>query len=343
MLGAAWRVAGDARYLHKPRFSTSGDLVGRPGLFNPDNRYSSALLDPNGRYRIFGRRGSHAQLTLQFLDHYPLVGLGKGLLVVAFDALGVSPGEAFELHLGGSELPSHWWPMPEGARAVLVRQTFNDWQSETASTLRIERLDAAGSVPDGPSQMDLAAEYLERIAALWSDDYLAGLRRLPENQMPPMRPSAVVDGGLSGQQGVIARFAIEADDALVVTVKASDAAYQSIQVGDYWFVTPNPVAYQSSLNLTQSEVDSDGYARYVISERDPGIANWLCTGGATNGYIMLRWQGIKTPLAADDQPRAKRVSFDELDAELPPTTARMSADERKRALAARLAIPALKR
>jgi len=345
MLAAAFRLAGEARYVQSPRFSTAGDIVGRPGLFNPDNIYSSALLDPDGHYRIHGRRGSHTQFTLQFLDHYPLIDLGKDLFVIEFDAIGIAPGEAFELYFGGQRAPAgaRFWPMPKGARSVLARQTFSDWQSETPSTLRIERLDQTGPLPDGPIQMELAADYLDRIARIWSEHYLAGLRQLPENVIPPRRDSADADGGLSGQQGVIARYRIGAQEALVVTVAASDAAYQGMQVGDYWFVTPDPVTYPSSLNRTQAAVDPDGYIRYVICERDPGVANWLATGGANQGYIMLRWQGLRTPLAADDPPRAEVVSLEALSASLPPTTLRVNANQREQALSLRRAIPTLKR
>ena len=127
-----------------------------------------------------------------------------------------------------------------------------------------------------------------------------------------------------------------------MTVRASDAAYQSIQLGDGWFVTPDPVAHPSSLNRTQSAVDADGFVRYVVSERDPGVANWLGTGGTREGYLMLRWQGIETPLTAEDPPEAERVPLAALADALPPGTRRVSAEERSQALAARRAIPTLK-
>jgi hypothetical protein len=188
LIESAWRVAHAARYLEAPSFSAGKGIVGLPGLFNPDNRYSSALLEPQGSYRIWGTRGSHSRFSLQFLDTYPLVGLSKGLMVINLDELGIEPGEDFDLLLGGEASDDSrdlWWPLPETVQAVLARQTFNDWAKETASVIRIARLDGSRDLPRGPTHADLAADYLERITDLWSDHHLAELGRLPENVMPP--------------------------------------------------------------------------------------------------------------------------------------------------------------
>jgi len=341
LIASAWRIAHDARYLHAPRFSSGRGIVGLPGLFNPDNRYSSALLDPEGTYRISGVRGTHVHLTFQFIDSYPLVGLSQDLAVIDADQLGIEPGEAFVFELGGEPRGDDWRPMPNGARAVLVRETFGDWSSETRTTLRIERLDPAGATPDGPPHAELAADYLTRMTALWSEGYLRGLRRLPVNVIPPIRASAGEAGGLRGQQGVMARFELAADEVLVVSMTATDAAYQAIQLGDPWFTTPNPLRRQSSLNRTQAAVDADGRMRFVISARDPGVANWLDTGGFDSGYVFVRWQGIQTELGPADQPVVERIRRDALADVLPAVTLLVTPEERARRLSRRAALPAL--
>ena len=345
LIESAWRMSHAARYLETPRFASSKGIVGLPGLFNPDNLYRSALLEPSGVYRISGTRGSHERFTLQLLDAYPLVGLSKGLMVIDFDELGVEPGDAFEVRLGGPEPHADtemWWPMPEDAQAVLARQTFNDWATETPSSIRIHRLDGSRDVPRGPDHADLAADFLDRITTLWADHYLAQLERLPENAFPTIRPSGEEAGGLGGQQGVITRYRLDEEEALVVVVRASDAAYQAIQLGDQWFTTQNPVRYPSSSNRSQAIVDADGLLRFVISHRVPGVANWLATAGAEHGYIMIRWQGIRTPLGDADQPRAVRVPLSEIDAHLPADSVRMTPEEREEQLSKRAHLPVLK-
>ena len=171
----------------------------------------------------------------------------------------------------------------------------------------------------------------------------ARLRRLPVNIMPPMRSSKDKDGGLSGQQSVMARFQLEENEALVVRARASDAVYQAIQLGNYWFATPNPTMHQSSLNLSQAKVDEDGYVRYVISLKDPGVANWLDPDGSQEGYIFMRWQGISTPLTASDQPVARKILFENLADHLPEGSFAFSHSQRSAQLKDRASLPALKR
>lgn len=341
LIGSAWRLSHYARHLNAPRFSGSDEFIGLPGLFNPDNIYRNALLDDTASYRISGERGSHVQLTFQFIDSFPLIGLSKDLLVINLDKLGVKPGDRFEFFLGGPKRQGLWWPMPKGAKTVLARQTFNDWAVETHTTLNIERLHATQNIPAGPKRLVLAADYLQKVTDLWTDSYMKDLRRLPINSIPPMRASKERDGGLSGQHTAIARFKLDEGESLLITSKPSDAAYQAIQIGNYWFATPNPVMYQSSLNMSQAYINKDGLLRYVISNEDPGIVNWLNSAGANQGYILLRWQGIRSPLTAADQPTAKRVLSKELRQYLPDDSLEFDAHQRDQQMRLRANYPAL--
>jgi hypothetical protein len=55
----------------------------------------------------------------------------------------------------------------------------------------------------------------------------------------------------------------------------------------------------------------------VISERDPGVANWLECTGHRRGYIQLRWQRLARDLGPADGPRAEVVKVAELEQRLP--------------------------
>ena len=52
--------------------------------------------------------------------------------------------------------------------------------------------------------------------------------------------------------------------------------------------------------------------RFVISERDPGVANWLECTGHRRGYVQLRWQRLSRDLLPEDGPRAEVVKVAEL-------------------------------
>jgi len=325
LVAASLDVFEQSRHLDAPYFGRSAGLDGRPGLFNPDNIYRSALLSGEGRYRISGKRGSHALFTLQILDAYPVIALGKNLAVIDFDALGVRAGADFSIALGGVRTEGHWFALPPSARAILARQTFTDWNTETASTFRIERLDTAASPADASVPGASAADYLAAASRLWNGGLYT---RVPVNAFPPPRPSDTAAGGLGGQQSVMARFRLEAGKVLVVSVRRSAARYQGIQLGDPWFVTPNAVDHTASFSTAQAAVDDDGVLRFVISDTDPGVANWLDPGDTREGFVFLRWQGLPAPLVAEDAPRIEAVPVSELRAHLPSGTRWLNAAER---------------
>jgi hypothetical protein len=165
--------------------------------------------------------------------------------------------------------------------------------------------------------------------------YLAQLQ-LPLNTLPA--PSESRDG-LKGQQSVMSRFRITADQALIITVRASDAAYQGIQLGDPWFVTPDWSLHQCSLNARQAWIDPDGMMRFVVSLRDPGVPNWLDPDDNAEGYLFMRWQGLNLPLATADAPRADLVPLSKLRRHLPRGTPVIDAAERARQIARRRVPP----
>ena len=81
---------------------------------------------------------------------------------------------------------------------------------------------------------------------------------------------------------------------------------------------------QSSLNGHQASISDDGVFRAVISQRDPGIANWLDTSGATQGCITYRWnQAGSSPV-----PTLRLIPFAELEGSLDDRWIRISPGKR---------------
>lgn len=339
LVAAAVAVHAQSRRLDRPAFAVSLEIEGRPGLVNPDNLYTAALLSDTGRYRIHGRRGSHALLSLQLLDAYPVVGLGRNLAVIDLDALGIRPGQGFEVFLGGAPREGLWFALPPGAKAVLARQTFADWQAEAASRVEIERLDQPAPTVAPEEAAATAGDYLLSASRTWNEVYLAGLKRLPVNSLPAPRPSDAAAGGLGGQVSVMARYRVGPGEALVITVKDSGAPYQALQVGDPWFVTPHFVRHASSLNRAQASRGADGSFRFVLSLEDPGVADWIDLAGFGEGYLFMRWQGLGRALRADEAPQAELVPIAALRSRLPADTRRVSAEERAEQLRRREAAP----
>jgi hypothetical protein len=342
LIDQAWTLASEDALRFEPIFYGSGTLGGRPGLFNPDNVYLTTLLDPAGRYRITGQRGTHAQLILQLLDDPSVVALGQSRGVIDVSALGVAAGEDFELFLGGEQRGGRWFALAPDANSLLVRMTFADWARETPSTLRIERLDTPPPHAEDPAHGRLAraAQFLDGASALWLDVFIQRLEAsVPVNGVTELRPTR---DGLAGQYSVNGRFDLAEDEALVIEVARSSATYQAIQLGDAWFVTPDWTRHQVSLNHAQARADADGRLRFVIARRDPGVLNWLDTAGNARGYLFMRWQGVAAPLGPEHAPTARLVKLANLRAVLPADTPRTSAEERAAQLSARRHAPSRK-
>ena len=131
-------------------------------------------------------------------------------------------------------------------------------------------------------------------------------------------------------------FDLADDEAMVVTAWPVGADYQGIQLMDLWMESLEYANRQTSLTTDQAQPDDDGAFRFVISSRDPGVANWLDTVGRRRGLVFLRYDGV-TGSTFDPGRRAtgEKVRLADLEAHLAADTARASADERRRAIASR--------
>ncbi|MDP3890905.1 hypothetical protein [Nocardioides sp.] len=286
----------------------------RQGLDNPDAIYFNAYLDAGASYVVSGVRGTTTDLSFQIMDG-TYSAEGAPTSVAAFD------DRELEIAADGTYV---WRFGPElglGKGATLiVREVFSDWNAEQRGQLRIQRLDTAG-VPRGPVTAERIAKRYG-VAAKMLTGRLRTWFAFPEwftykEPVNTLTVPASTPGGLASQFSSIGHYDLAEDEAMIVTVPASDAPYQAIQIGSRWYVSTDYEHHQTSLTRAQSHVDDDGMLRYVISERDPGLANWLETCGHQKGVMMLRWQRLSRELAAADGPQVEVVSFDELPARLP--------------------------
>jgi len=223
----------------------------------------------------------------------------------------------------------------EGDHPTLtVRHFFYDWDTEVASSLRIERLGDAVGAQD--LSVDPAVAVSRQLVALgdFVQDNLAfflqfGAAAPTNGFLPPIDRSDM--GAAAENRPVIGRWELNPGEALIVEVEPPEGIYWSYSIGNPWWETIHYGRHQSSLNAHQAAVDTDGLVRVVLCERDPGVANWLDTAGHSNGPIILRC--VRTTTAPT--PSTRVVSFDDIQAELPSGTATVTAEERAWIVAAR--------
>ena len=283
--------------LEQPLFINPTHQFSRQGLDNPDAIYLHAYLTEGVEYVVRGRRGTSADLSFQVMGGtYSADTAATNLL--AFDDRG--------LEVAGDGMFEFRHVAEPGAKTLIVREVFNDWDREHRGTLTIERADTLGR-PRRPltretlqKRYDVAARSLVGSIRTWFafPDFFQN--KEPVNTLTPPRSTP---GGLASQRSSIGHYELAEDEAMIVQVPRFDACgYQGFQIGSDWYASTDYETHQTSLTKAQAVTDPDGVMRFVIAERlDEPIANWLETTGHRTGPIMLRWQRIETG-REDDVP-----------------------------------------
>ncbi|MDF2585508.1 MAG: hypothetical protein K0R33_4151, partial [Mycobacterium sp.] len=134
-------------------------------------------------------------------------------------------------------------------------------------------------------------------------------------------------------------FQLADEEALVITIDRAGAGYFIVPVTDDWTVTKDYWNEQTSLNNVQSVADDAAGTTYtiVVSPSDPGVANWVSTGGLNQGTISIRFQDIDPAVTQLPTVSARVVALSELASVLPPNTQYVTAAQRAAQIATRKA------
>jgi len=327
----------------QPRFAKSIDWTSKSGMDNPDNNYFVALIDDAAAYRISGTRGTTKNLTFQLVIGQPGVGnAGTSTNVSLLNAteMHFEADGRYEIYVGAENPKGHhnWLKTAPGAEALLVRFSHSDWSTEQVGELDIELLGEQG-ISAAPLSTSIMAEKLRKAAvhlydrnATWVGYSKMILNMLAANTLATARAT---QGGLVGQYSSLGNWDFGDDQAMIISVAAGNSSYQSIVLGNLWFVSLNYESRTSSFTLDQAYKSSDGLYHFVISHKDPGIQNWLDTEGHQRGLINLRWQGMSGPLLEHQQPSARLVPFAQLAKELPTDALGFDSEQRFEQIRAR--------
>jgi hypothetical protein len=346
-LRLAWAYQRDFPY-----FAQSTGPYTKMGLDNPDTLYFHSYLRDDAEYVVTGRRGSTVDLSFQVLNgDYSPVEVPDSLTAFDDRVIEMADDGTFELRFGPArDNPGrNYFTLGAGSAMLLVREVYSDWSSERRGTIGIRRADRAGCAPPAPDTGTLAKRYsvagkillsrLRTFLAFPEWFYLP----LPVNTLTPPRPTP---GGLATQFSSAGHYDLEDSQAMIVTVPAagrSIAPYQGIQLGSLWYISLDYINHQTSLTADQARVDPDGRMRFVVSERDPGVANWLERTGHRRGYLQIRWQRLTRELKPDDGPAVEIVPVADLAGRLPYyEQAQVSPEQHAERIAARQAAVAVR-
>lgn len=132
-------------------------------------------------------------------------------------------------------------------------------------------------------------------------------------------------------------FDLADDQAMVVTITPGNARYFVVPVTDLWTITGDYWDQQTSLNNAQALADPDGRYTFVISPADPGVHNWVSTGGLNTGTVSIRFQDLDLSSSQTPTLTSAVVAHSDLGSVLPPTTVFVTPAQRAAQVAERTA------
>lgn len=320
-----------------PEFTRMIDLGMRWGLDSPDCLYLVASVNDASRYRIWGDVGSANHFDIQVnTGHYALGELAsiRTLGSISGDELVASDSGEFELFVGGEKTPGNWIPSGPGARFLLLRQNFLDWERERPATLRIEKVGGSVAKPNLRSdqiaeRLDLLRSWIEKGGGLWQSMSRGMLDLAPNSVVIYAPEDSAEHSGLKGQIYCQGNFRCAPDEAVLFEAVPPPARHWNLALANFWWETVDFVHRQGSLNASQAHIDGDGVLRVVIAHRDPGVVNWLDPCGHEAGTLILRFILAEGELPL---PTSRVVPLADLEGELPAGTPRVTPEEREEIL-----------
>ncbi len=316
-----------------PEFGRMVDHRMKWGLDAPDCLYLYASVRGDAAYRIHGLRGTANHIDFQVnYGHFADGDIAKWGTIASLNGLEleVDRDGTFELMLGPDSTGPNTLRLAEGAEFVLVRQYFADWERERPADLTIERVGAL--YPPPPLRTDAMAARLERLrqwlssgGALWDQMSKSFLSMEPNTLAVHLTDLSDKRAGMRGQAYGIGNFACAPDEAVIVEFVPPPCRHWSVSLANRYWESLDFTTRQGSLNAHQAVLDSDGAFRAVISQGDPGVANWLDPDGHTQGSIVARFLLAERAPA----PTMRRVAASALLAQLPDGTARVTPEERR--------------
>jgi hypothetical protein len=283
---------------------------------NPDNIYRRAALDPSSRYRLNGWViGKPAgDVTLSILPDLAAQESWQQV-TCTLEQLRVDPGGRFSVLLDSDEPRgerSNHISLRPGTARMTIRESMTDWDMQSPIRFSIERLAGPPSRRNinEPSMARELADRLPRFARHWID---FGNRTYFSTAPNEFAPLGMPPGGLATQLSVMGNFSLREDEALWVRMSTLGARYWGIQLQDPWMFALPYRDRCGSRNSLQSVPSADGSLDFVISIRDPGVANWLDTDGLSQGAMQVRWQGLPTGVLPAAAVQTRKLRMDEID------------------------------
>ena len=343
---------------------------------NPDTIYRFVPVNKTAEYVLTGRiyAGIPADTTFSVLEGtsgktssiLTLADLdisADGTFVITVSGDPAAPGQTNHLQLTSE------------STLIAARNTLGDWNTEDPMELEVQKVSGPRNslfaqlggfvffgrlVNDHPFLASLAslipplaiadtslvrgpltallmlvrgANQEAKYMALATTDSATGQLRQPNVMTQPASNAEFLANQLQSN----GYFQLANNEALVLTIDPGSAEYFTVPVYNDWTITDDYWNQQTSLNNYQAVPNGDGTYTMVVSVADPGVKNWVSTGGLNQGLISMRFQNLDPNSPDVPSVQSAVVKLADLPGYLPAGTVFVTPVQRTAQLDARLA------
>jgi hypothetical protein len=314
----------------------------RWGIDNPDNVYRFAPIDGASKYELTIHPSSPGPVQFSFIVYDSFVGEGgrqdnldAPVAALRDQDVKANADGSFTITIDSAPANgrvNHLQTSPQ-AKVLLIRNTFNDWGVQIPQAASIKRTDGpASAVLTHQQIVDRAVELIQagtQTILGWETKGFAA-KATPNSIAAPFARGGGWGFAANGN------FKVGSDEALIVTLDPVGARYVGFDLTDPWLVSREHVGATGSLNNNQIRANADGTYTYVVAPQDPGVANWVDTGGLHEGKLLIRWQVLPASAKADGAVRkVELVKVADLKSALPAGFEAVSPLQRQASRAAR--------
>lgn len=291
---------------------------------NPDALYYFAPVRGDREYRIKGNL-SGATYT-SFTIEKGGAGTGNQVqgssAVLADDDLITDESGNFEIILSPRKSPGNWLELDAASVQITTRHYYESRTSIAADPgaaipLSIEPLTADAELPQITDTT--VADRIRRVTGyvrsmtlgmpLNSSMVQSWVSRVPNVFNKPAQWGNEGGYGNMAAHYCMAPFVVMPEQALVIKARFPSCRFANVMLWNRFLQTFDYVNRSCSYNRQQLSYEEDGSVQLVVAHENPGIGNWLDTGGRISGLVYWRVLYAETDM---DAPQAELVPLSSL-------------------------------
>jgi hypothetical protein len=305
----------DSDYMN-PLFSRHDTRHREVGAFNPDAEYDQTRIDGQYDYAITGNLGTVRYVSMTINGTGPD---GKNTIVGYMDdqdirKLADRNGD-FTIWLTKEKptKPGGWIQIGKDASGVIARQYIANRHKEKLATFAVTAVGEHLPDIDRMSDDEIAFRIGKVTGALlvnatWHRTLMPFAQGKPNVFFE--RSGKALGGNVANTENLydMAAYEVGDDEALVIDFKPPETKFWNLTSATYWHESQNYLTQPVSLTLDEATKRPDGTVRFILTDKDPGLPNWIRTFQHNRGFLIMRMVRVDT----NPVPTITRVKFADL-------------------------------